>query len=76
MPKLTVQEFFQRFPDDDTCLEHVMEVRYGLLILSDRARWRSEPWLNENPPECPPWVENRPSSSAPISNRDSTRRGG
>ena len=28
--KLSVQEFFAQFPDDDACLEHVMEVRYGL----------------------------------------------
>lgn len=28
--KLSVREFFQRFPDDDACLEHVMAVRYGL----------------------------------------------
>lgn len=28
--KLTVQQFFSRFPDDDACLEHVMSVRYGL----------------------------------------------
>lgn len=28
--KLTVQQFFSRFPDDDACLEHVMTVRYGL----------------------------------------------
>jgi len=28
--KLTVREFFKRFPDDDACLTHVMEVRYGL----------------------------------------------
>ena len=25
----TVQEFFQRFPDDDTCLDHLMQVRHG-----------------------------------------------
>ncbi len=25
----TVHEFFQRFPDDDTCLDHLMRVRYG-----------------------------------------------
>ena len=25
----TVHEFFQRFPDDDTCLDHLMKVRYG-----------------------------------------------
>lgn len=28
--KLTVREFFKRFPDDDACLEHVMSVRYGM----------------------------------------------
>ncbi|HUC18684.1 MAG TPA: IS1595 family transposase [Acetobacteraceae bacterium] len=26
----SVRQFFQRFPDDATCLRHVMEVRYGL----------------------------------------------
>jgi transposase-like protein len=30
MQRLTVKEFFERYPDDDTCLEHIMEVRYGL----------------------------------------------
>ncbi len=28
--KFTVKDFFKRFPDDDACLEHVMEVRFGL----------------------------------------------
>jgi transposase len=28
--KLTVKDFFARFPDDDACLSHIMEVRYGL----------------------------------------------
>lgn len=28
--KLSVREFFARFPSDDACLQHVMEVRYGL----------------------------------------------
>jgi len=28
--KLTVRQFFDRFPDDDACLNHVMEVRYGM----------------------------------------------
>lgn len=28
--KLTVRQFFVRFPDDDKCIEHVMAVRYGL----------------------------------------------
>ncbi|MEW5994144.1 MAG: IS1595 family transposase [Candidatus Zixiibacteriota bacterium] len=26
----SVREFFARFPTDDACLEHIMEVRYGL----------------------------------------------
>lgn len=29
MKKLTVTAFFERFPDDDTCLEHVMDLRFG-----------------------------------------------
>jgi len=28
--KLTVRQFFARFPDDDACLAHIMEVKYGL----------------------------------------------
>jgi transposase len=28
--RLTVGEFFARFPDDDACLNHIMEVRYGV----------------------------------------------
>ncbi|MFZ3352800.1 MAG: IS1595 family transposase [Xanthobacteraceae bacterium] len=28
--RLTVGEFFARFPDDDACLGHIMEVRFGL----------------------------------------------
>jgi transposase len=27
--KLTAEEFFARFPDEETCLTHIMEVRYG-----------------------------------------------
>ena len=27
--KLTVRDFFKRFPDEETCLEHVMTVRHG-----------------------------------------------
>jgi transposase-like protein len=26
---LTVQQFFERYPDDDTCLEHLMDLRFG-----------------------------------------------
>lgn len=28
-PEFSVRDFFNRFPSDDACLEHVMEVRYG-----------------------------------------------
>ena len=28
--KLTVREFFARFPDEQTCLDHIMEVRFGM----------------------------------------------
>lgn len=28
--KLTVRQFFEKFPSDDACLEHVISVRYGL----------------------------------------------
>lgn len=30
MSKLTVRQFFARFPDDEACLNHIMEVRFGL----------------------------------------------
>ncbi len=33
----SVREFFERFPDDATCLEHVMEVRYGLRHPCDKC---------------------------------------
>ena len=28
-PEFSVREFFQRFPNDDACLAHIMEVRFG-----------------------------------------------
>lgn len=28
--KFTVKDFFQRFPNDDACLQHIMDVRYGM----------------------------------------------
>ena len=28
-PELSVREFFQRFQDDETCLKHIMDVRFG-----------------------------------------------
>ena len=29
MSKQTVRDFFKQFPDDDTCLKHLFDVRYG-----------------------------------------------
>ena len=28
-PEFSVREFFQRFPDEDACLAHIMDVRFG-----------------------------------------------
>jgi hypothetical protein len=28
-PEFSVREFFQRFPNEDACLEHIMQVRFG-----------------------------------------------
>ncbi len=28
-PEFSVREFFKRFPDDETCLEHIFKVRFG-----------------------------------------------
>ncbi len=34
---LSVREFFARFPSDDACLDHVMEVRYGMRHPCDKC---------------------------------------
>lgn len=36
--KYTVREFFKQFPDDDTCLEHLMEVRYGKQFVCPKCK--------------------------------------
>lgn len=38
MSKLTIQQFFKRFPDEEACLLHVMEVRYGLRHVCRKCR--------------------------------------
>lgn len=35
--KLTVKDFFRQFPDDDACLAHVMDVRYGLRHVCEKC---------------------------------------
>jgi transposase-like protein len=37
MSKLTVKDFFRQFPDDDACLAHVMDVRYGLRHVCEKC---------------------------------------
>ncbi len=34
---LSVRDFFKRFPTDDACLDHVMEVRYGMRHPCDKC---------------------------------------
>ncbi len=34
---LSVREFFARFPNDEACLQHIMEVRYGLRHPCDKC---------------------------------------
>jgi transposase-like protein len=29
MKQMTIREFFQKFPDDETCLNHIFDVRFG-----------------------------------------------
>jgi transposase-like protein len=29
MMKITVRDFFHRFPNDDVCLQHIFDIRYG-----------------------------------------------
>ena len=33
----SVREFFERFPTEDACLEHLMELRYGLRHPCDKC---------------------------------------
>ncbi|MDQ0510963.1 IS1595 family transposase [Ancylobacter amanitiformis] len=35
--KLTVSQFFARFPNDEVCLNHIMEVRYGMRHVCERC---------------------------------------
>lgn len=35
--KITVRDFFNRFPTDDACLDHVMDVRYGMRHVCEKC---------------------------------------
>lgn len=35
--KITVRDFFTRFPTDDACLDHVMNVRYGMRHVCEKC---------------------------------------
>src|SRR3989338_598799 len=34
----TVQDFFKRFPDDNTCLDHLMKLRFGEVITCPKCK--------------------------------------
>jgi transposase-like protein len=36
--KFTIKEFFEKFPDDEACLVHLMEARYGLRHVCEKCR--------------------------------------
>lgn len=42
MKQISVLEFFKQFPDDDTCLEHLMDVRYGKEIQCPKCKKESK----------------------------------
>ena len=41
-PEFSVRDFFNRFPDDDACIAHVMNVRYGLRHVCAQVRTRCD----------------------------------
>jgi len=38
MKNITIQEFFKQFPDDETCLNHLMETRFGKTIRCPKCK--------------------------------------
>lgn len=34
---MTIREFFKKYPDDDTCLDHVMQARYGKEFICEKC---------------------------------------
>lgn len=38
----TIKQFFERFPSDDACLEHVMRVRFGLEGKCPKCEWQTK----------------------------------
>ena len=38
MNKFTVQDFFKRFPDDNACLDHLMQTRFGETITCPKCK--------------------------------------
>ncbi|MEE9159842.1 MAG: IS1595 family transposase [Gammaproteobacteria bacterium] len=57
---LTVQEFFQLFPDDDTCLDHVMAMRYGNPLVCPKCGKHGKfHRLRKEPAYCCQWCGHR-----------------
>ena len=42
MTKQTVRDFFKQFPDDDSCLKHLFEVRYGHVHTCSKCETKSK----------------------------------
>jgi len=42
MTKQTVRDFFNQFPDDDSCLKHLFEVRYGHIHVCSKCETKSK----------------------------------
>ena len=42
MTKQTVRDFFKQFPDDDACLKHLFEVRYGHIHVCSKCETKSK----------------------------------
>lgn len=40
--QFTVQDFFKRFPDDDACLEHLMQIRFGYELDCPKCKRRGK----------------------------------
>lgn len=53
---ITVQQFFERFPDDKTCLDHLMQTRYGTKMICPKCgREGKFSRLNKIPAYSCPW---------------------
>lgn len=56
MPKLSVQDFFKRFPTDEACLDHLMRTRFGETLACPKCKRVGKfSRLNNLPAYSCPW---------------------